>query len=72
MEDHKLGKRCSLAECRQIDWMPISCKYCSQVFCADHYGIDSHHCEAVSKHFNKVMLCPFCELPVKIDTNMSP
>jgi hypothetical protein len=24
----KSGKRCADPECRQIDWMPINCKYC--------------------------------------------
>lgn len=71
MEDQKLGKHCTLQECRQIDWMPIECKYCHLVFCAEHFSIDSHHCKEVDKHFNKVLICPVCEESFKQNLKIS-
>lgn len=71
MQDQKIGKRCTLAECRQIDWMPIECKYCNVVFCSEHFKTESHNCQAVDKYFKKVLVCPFCEESFKQDLNYS-
>lgn len=44
MYDQKLGKHCNDPTCRQKDYLPIKCKYCSIFYCADHYSIGSHNC----------------------------
>lgn len=72
MEDHKLGKHCQITECRQIDWMPMGCKYCKGTFCYDHYSIENHKCKEIDKTFKKVMQCPFCLSMIRMNANLSP
>jgi predicted nucleic acid binding AN1-type Zn finger protein len=49
MYDQKIGIHCADPTCRQKDYLPIKCKYCSTIYCADHYSIGSHNCPEYSK-----------------------
>lgn len=72
MEDQKLGKHCQIKECRQIDWMPMGCKYCSGTFCCEHYSIENHSCKEIEKNFKKVIQCPFCLEMLNLTQGYSP
>lgn len=47
MELPKIGERCFVATCSQLDFLPISCNYCSQTFCKDHSLPMNHECSSV-------------------------
>ncbi|KAJ8671263.1 hypothetical protein QAD02_002522 [Eretmocerus hayati] len=49
MEFPKLGKRCSLEDCQLLDYLPVICRNCSNVFCKNHSGPDRHSCIKASK-----------------------
>ena len=51
MEFPELGKNCHKAECKQLDFLPMKCDGCSQIFCKDHFPYDTHSCpEAYRKN----------------------
>ena len=71
MFDHNIGKHCTLDTCKQKDWLPVKCKYCSKVYCADHSSIETHNCPAYEKQYKKVYICPLCNKTVNINQNLT-
>ena len=71
MFDHDIGKHCTFETCRQKDWMPIKCKYCQHVYCADHSSIDSHRCTHYEKEFKKVIVCPLCNITLNVNSHLT-
>jgi|688.fasta_scaffold385359_2 predicted nucleic acid binding AN1-type Zn finger protein len=71
MYDHKIGIHCADPTCRQKDYLPIKCKYCSTVYCADHYSIGSHNCQEYSKQMKQVFSCPLCNKIISVNQNLS-
>lgn len=71
MDDQKLGQHCSDPTCRQKDYLPIKCKYCSHVYCTEHFSIDSHHCPEYSKNMKQVFSCPLCNKVIPVNANLS-
>src|SRR5689334_21148074 len=67
MEFPDLGKRCSLENCKQLDFLPYSCASCKQIFCHEHRKYDVHKCTAprVIKD-RKAHVCPLCSHPVVV------
>lgn len=64
MELPELGKHCHNSNCKQLDFLPMKCDGCAQIFCKDHYSYDNHSCpEAYRKNF-QVPVCPLCNEPV--------
>ena len=52
MELPELGKHCHNSNCKQLDFLPMICDGCAQIFCKDHYSYDNHSCpEAYRKNF---------------------
>ena len=45
MELPDLGKHCFVSDCKQLDFLPFECTYCSMTFCKEHFGLESHGCE---------------------------
>lgn len=71
MDDYYLGKHCSDATCKQRDYMPISCKFCHKIYCADHYSILSHDCPKKDQDKKEVFSCPFCNKILQVNQNLS-
>lgn len=70
MELPHLGKNCALTECNQLDFLPIKCDACAQIYCLSHYQYDKHRCERAHGHNdNQVPVCPLCSEPVSMGTN---
>ncbi|XP_072014120.1 AN1-type zinc finger protein 1-like [Amphiura filiformis] len=46
-----VGKHCTVTTCKQLDFLPIVCNGCSQIFCKDHYSVDAHNCS--QENFSK-------------------
>ncbi|KAL7078750.1 hypothetical protein ACQ4LE_001879 [Meloidogyne hapla] len=66
------GAHCSVAECRQLDFLPIKCNVCSHIFCKNHYPYDSHDCTKSRKKNALVTVCPLCRQPIHIKEGESP
>lgn len=44
MEFPSVGERCSVDECKQLNFLPFVCSHCRDVFCEEHYQTGSHKC----------------------------
>lgn len=44
MAELDIGQHCSLATCKQLDFLPCECDLCGLVFCKDHAAYDAHGC----------------------------
>lgn len=45
-----IGQFCSMASCGQLDFLPVTCHHCQQVFCKLHSFVDAHGCTAHVEH----------------------
>lgn len=71
MEFPSLGQRCHMADCQQLDFLPISCAHCNLVFCREHFQPFVHSCpheptaqKNVGESASEVYMCslPNCSL----------
>lgn len=51
MEIPNLGKQCQELSCKQLDFLPIVCQFCSRSFCKDHFLPQQHQCTG---EYNKI------------------
>lgn len=72
MELPHLGKNCALRECNQLDFLPIKCDACSEIYCIRHYQYDNHNCERAKNRDVQVPVCPLCSEPVVSKRNELP
>jgi len=72
MEFPSLGKQCSHGSCKQLDFLPIKCDACQNVFCGDHVRYDIHRCTSAYKKDVQVPVCPLCNKPVPITRGELP
>lgn len=67
MEFPTLGKRCSFATCRQLDFLPFKCGACEHIFCLEHRTAEAHSCQAPAFiEDRRVPTCPLCQKPVSV------
>ncbi|XP_075687528.1 AN1-type zinc finger protein 2A [Rhinoderma darwinii] len=66
MELPDLGKHCSEVTCKQLDFLPMTCDACQDVFCKDHITYDQHKCSSAYKKDVQVPVCPLCGAPVPV------
>ncbi len=45
-----LGNQCALSECQQLDFLPVRCHFCSELFCKEHSYPEEHECSDFNKH----------------------
>nr|CAG4648123.1 EOG090X0APF [Moina brachiata]SVE93172.1 EOG090X0APF [Moina brachiata] len=64
MEFPHLGKHCSEKTCNQLDFLPMKCDACEEIFCKDHIRYELHKCESSYKKDIQVPVCPLCNQPV--------
>lgn len=72
MELPHLGKNCALRECNQLDFLPVKCDACSEIYCVRHYQYDNHNCEKAKNRDAQVPVCPLCSEPVVSKRNELP
>ncbi|CAM1292339.1 ZFAND2B (predicted) [Pycnogonum litorale] len=72
MEFPNLGKHCSEKTCYQLDFLPMKCDACTQIFCKDHVRYDDHSCNASYKKDVQVPVCPLCNKPIPVTRGQSP
>jgi len=60
MVELDIGQHCSLATCKQLDFLPCECDLCGLVFCKDHAAYDAHSCskyDSAAAHDSKQSMC---------------
>mmetsp|Transcript_6921 Transcript_6921/g.12240 ORF Transcript_6921/g.12240 Transcript_6921/m.12240 type:complete len:323 (-) Transcript_6921:34-1002(-) len=63
-----VGGRCSLDTCREHDFLPFKCEFCSRQYCQKHAEPACHECEKVPKSRGVLAaICPLCRSTVKWD-----
>ncbi|KAL6061656.1 zinc finger, AN1-type domain [Balamuthia mandrillaris] len=64
MEFPDLGKQCSKAECKQLDFLPFKCEHCAETFCLEHRKHWQHDCPSFEETDVRAPVCPLCSQPV--------
>ncbi|XP_041063003.1 AN1-type zinc finger protein 2A isoform X2 [Carcharodon carcharias] len=72
MEFPDLGKHCSENSCKRLDFLPMKCDACSQIFCKDHISYAQHKCTSSYKKDVQVPVCPLCNIPVPVRRGEMP
>lgn len=67
-----MGEHCSEQSCKQLDYLPMKCDACSQLFCNSHLLYDDHNCSSKYKKDIQVPVCPLCSAPVPYDRGTLP
>ncbi|XP_008218032.1 AN1-type zinc finger protein 1 [Nasonia vitripennis] len=50
MEFPNTGVQCFIKECNQLDFLPLDCKYCKNIFCKNHFNTTSHSCPQLAEN----------------------
>ncbi|KAL3085234.1 hypothetical protein niasHS_010303 [Heterodera schachtii] len=66
------GKHCSVPDCRQLDYLPITCDACSRILCKQHRTYDAHSCTESYKKNVQFPICPLCQQTVPIKRGEKP
>jgi len=72
MELPHMGQHCSDSFCKQLDYLPMKCDACSQLFCKDHLQYDDHKCNSLYKKNIQVPVCPLCNAPIPVPRGTVP
>ncbi|KAM3916805.1 AN1-type zinc finger protein 2B [Leptodactylus fuscus] len=72
MEFPDLGKHCSEPTCKQLDFLPLKCDACEQIFCKDHITYALHSCSSAYKKDVQVPVCPLCNIPIPVKRGQTP
>ncbi|XP_053837760.1 AN1-type zinc finger protein 2B isoform X2 [Vidua macroura] len=60
MEFPDLGAHCSWPACQRLDFLPLKCDACEQIFCTDHIAYAQHDCTSAYKKSVCLCLCTCC------------
>ncbi|XP_041357276.1 AN1-type zinc finger protein 2A-like [Gigantopelta aegis] len=66
MEFPDLGNHCFNSSCKKLDFLPMKCDACANIFCRDHIQYATHNCPESYKKDNQVPVCPLCNVPVSV------
>ncbi|XP_068804968.1 AN1-type zinc finger protein 2B isoform X3 [Struthio camelus] len=72
MELPDLGAHCSEPACKRLDFLPLKCDACEQIFCTDHVAYAQHSCTSAYKKDVQVPVCPLCNTPVPVRRGEMP
>ncbi|XP_055507310.1 AN1-type zinc finger protein 2A isoform X1 [Leucoraja erinacea] len=72
MEFPDLGEHCSESSCKRLDFLPMKCDACAQIFCKDHISYVHHQCTSSYKKDVQVPMCPLCSMPVPVKRGEMP
>jgi len=67
-----MGQHCSEQTCKQLDFLPMKCDACSEVYCTDHLMYDLHNCSSKYKKDVQVPVCPLCNQPIPVSRGSLP
>ncbi|ETE58209.1 AN1-type zinc finger protein 2B [Ophiophagus hannah] len=54
MEFPDLGRHCWERSCRRLDFLPLKCDACQELFCKDHIIYSRHRCSSAYKKVIRV------------------
>ncbi|KAG7491985.1 hypothetical protein MATL_G00009660 [Megalops atlanticus] len=72
MEFPDLGEHCSEKSCKRLDFLPMKCDACEDIFCKDHITYANHKCTSAYKKDVQVPVCPLCNTPIPIQRGEMP
>ncbi|KAI1896169.1 hypothetical protein AGOR_G00092040 [Albula goreensis] len=72
MEFPDLGEHCSEKSCKRLDFLPMKCDACEEIFCKDHITYTNHKCTSAYKKDVQVPVCPLCNIPIPIKRGKMP
>ncbi|XP_034750994.1 AN1-type zinc finger protein 2A isoform X1 [Etheostoma cragini] len=72
MEFPDLGEHCSEKSCKRLDFLPMKCDACQEIFCKDHITYATHNCTSSYKKDIQVPVCPLCNIPIPIKRGEMP
>ncbi|XP_051570033.1 AN1-type zinc finger protein 2A-like isoform X1 [Myxocyprinus asiaticus] len=72
MEFPDLGEHCSEKSCKRLDFLPMRCDACEEIFCKDHITYANHKCTSSYKKDVQVPVCPLCNTPIPIKRGEMP
>ncbi|KAK7792002.1 hypothetical protein R5R35_004205 [Gryllus longicercus] len=72
MEFPDLGQHCSEVTCQQLDFLPLKCDACENIFCREHIAYKDHNCSSAYKKDVQVPVCPLCNTPVPLKKGETP
>ncbi|KAI1884650.1 hypothetical protein AGOR_G00228600 [Albula goreensis] len=72
MELPDLGEHCSEKSCKRLDFLPMKCDACEEIFCKDHITYATHRCTSSYKKDVQVPVCPLCNTPIPIKRGEMP
>ncbi|XP_061568311.1 AN1-type zinc finger protein 2A isoform X2 [Cololabis saira] len=72
MEFPGLGEHCSEKTCKRLDFLPMRCDACQDIFCKDHITYVTHKCTSAYKKDVQVPVCPLCNIPIPIKRGEMP
>ncbi len=56
-----VGKECAYHQCFVVDFLPLKCEHCDELFCQNHFRVAGHHCAKYdARKHNRV--APSCTL----------
>uniref|UniRef100_A0A8C3P3I2 AN1-type domain-containing protein n=1 Tax=Cyanoderma ruficeps TaxID=181631 RepID=A0A8C3P3I2_9PASS len=55
-----------------LDFLPLKCDACEQIFCTDHIAYAQHNCTSAYKKDVQVPVCPLCNTPVPVRREEMP
>ncbi|GFT10851.1 AN1-type zinc finger protein 2B [Nephila pilipes] len=64
MEFPDLGNHCYEISCNRLDFLPMKCDACSNLFCYEHFSYNKHSCNNAHGRDVQVPVCPLCNNPV--------
>jgi len=67
-----MGTHCSDSFCKQLDYLPMKCDACNELFCKDHLQYDDHSCKSLYKKNVQVPVCPLCNSPIPVPRGTVP
>uniref|UniRef100_A0A1A8F408 Zinc finger, AN1-type domain 2A n=1 Tax=Nothobranchius korthausae TaxID=1143690 RepID=A0A1A8F408_9TELE len=72
MEFPDLGEHCTEKTCKRLDFLPMRCDACQEIFCKDHISYANHKCTSSYKKDIQVPVCPLCNIPIPIKRGEMP
>ncbi|XP_004071373.1 AN1-type zinc finger protein 2A isoform X1 [Oryzias latipes] len=72
MEFPDLGEHCSEKTCKRLDFLPMRCDACQEIFCKDHITYANHKCTSAYKKDVQVPVCPLCNTPIPVKRGEMP
>ncbi|MBN3318074.1 ZFN2B protein, partial [Atractosteus spatula] len=72
MEFPNLGEHCSEKSCKRLDFLPMKCDACQDIFCKDHITYVNHKCTSAYKKDVQVPVCPLCNTPIPVKRGEMP